>query len=217
MTGAPLGSDRTAVNPRHLTLADILDQRAYERMRPQVRSEMIGLKARRRVHLGTVISLVFENSETVRYQIHEMARAEKHTTDEQIQTELDAYNPLIPAPGHLSATLFIECTTDEQMREWFPKLVGIESALEVRVGSDAEGRPLVAVRSTPDEDHQEQLTRSDITSAVHYVRFEIGSQWHAAFLAGPVVVAVTHPAYLEELELSPEQRAELGADVAPDA
>lgn len=200
-------------NPRHLTLADILDQRAYERVRAETRATLIDLKARRRVHLGTIISLVFENRETVRYQVHEMARAEKHTTDEQIQAELDAYNPLIPRPGHLSATLFIECTDDDQMRFWFPRLVGIEASLELRIGGGADA---VVVPCTPDEDHQEQLTRDDITSAVHYLRFEVGSENRDAFLAGPVELAITHPAYLESTLLSDGVRAELAADLAAD-
>ena len=62
----------------------------------------------------------------MRFQIQEMARVEKLVTDEGIQDELDIYNPMIPEPGQLCATLFLELTTDDQMREWLPKLVGIE-------------------------------------------------------------------------------------------
>jgi Protein of unknown function (DUF3501) len=200
----------TNPNPRHLTLDDIVDQRAYERVRPELRADMIDLKARRRLSVGTVISLMFENRETIRYQVHEMARVEKHTTDEAIETELAAYNPLIPYPGHLSATLFIECTTDEQMKEWFPKLTGIERSLEFRIGEGTQG---LVFRSTPDEDHDAQLTREDITSAVHYVRFEIGTEHAEAFLAGPVSFAITHPHYLEVVELSDGMRRELSTDI----
>jgi hypothetical protein len=212
-----MNTTTTTPNPRHLTLDDIIDQRAYERIRPELRLDMMELKARRRLSVGTVISLVFENRETVRYQVQEMARAEKHTTDQAIEAELAAYNPLIPRPGHLSATLFIECTTDEQMREWFPKLIGIERSLEFRIGVDADATPgpsSIVIASTPDEDHDAQLTRDDITSAVHYVRFEIGTQHADAFLAGPVSFAITHPDYLEVVELSDGMRRELAADIA---
>jgi len=93
-----------------LTLDDIADLRAYERDRDAYRRQVIELKQRRRVAVGPIVSLVFENRETMRSQIQEMARAEKMVSDEQIQKELDVYNALIPEPGELSATLFIELT-----------------------------------------------------------------------------------------------------------
>jgi hypothetical protein len=194
-----------------LTLADIADVRAYERERDTFRAEVIALKARRRVHIGTVVSLVFENRETIRFQIQEMARVEKLVTDEAIQGELDTYNPLIPEPGILSATLFIECTSDDQMRHWLPRLVGIERAIELRIGSGANA---VAVRCEPDAAHDAQLTREEITAAVHYVRFRVGTEHAAALRSGPASLAVVHPEYLEVTELLPSTCAELADDVA---
>src|SRR4051794_13233226 len=111
-----------------LTLADITDLRAYERERDALRKDIIELKRRRRVPVGPFVTLVFENARTIRFQIQEMARVEKILTDDGIETELRIYNPLIPEPGHLAATLFIELTSDDQLREWLPKLVGIERA-----------------------------------------------------------------------------------------
>ena len=73
------------------------------------------------------MTLVFECLDTVRFQVQEMARVEKIISDEAIQTELDIYNRLLPAPGELSATLFIELTSEPDLREWLPKLVGIET------------------------------------------------------------------------------------------
>ncbi len=97
------------------------------------------------------------------------------------------------------------------MRLWLPLLVGIEHQLELRIGA---GPDAVVVPSTPDEEHQEQLTREDITSAVHYLRFEVGTQHHDAFLRGPVELVVTHPAYREQVELSDGLRRELATDLA---
>ena len=92
------------------------------------------LKQRRRVGVGPHVTLVFENRDTMRFQVQEMARVERIFTDQGIQEELDVYNPLIPEPGQLCATLFLELTTEEQMREWLPKLVGIERDRLVEVG-----------------------------------------------------------------------------------
>ena len=89
---------------RKLTLADIADVRAYERERDEFRAAVIELKRRRRLSFGTIITLMFENRDTMRFQIQEMARVEKLVTDDEIQDELDTYNPMIPEPGQLCAT-----------------------------------------------------------------------------------------------------------------
>src|SRR6056297_357192 len=109
-----------------LTLDDISDLRAYEREREDFRAEIIALKKKRRIGVGPFVTFLFENRDTIRFQIQEMARAEKIISDEGIETELRIYNPLIPEPGHLAATMFIELTNDSDMRKWFPELVGIE-------------------------------------------------------------------------------------------
>ena len=82
-----------------LTLEDIADLRAYEREREDFRARIIELKTRRRVHVGPILTFVFENRDTIRFQIQEMARAEKIISDEGIEAELRAYNPLIPEAG----------------------------------------------------------------------------------------------------------------------
>jgi hypothetical protein len=189
-----------------LTLDDIADLRAYEREREEFRERVIALKRVRRVPVGPIVTLVFENRDTVRFQIQEMARAEKLITDEQIRTELDVYNPLIPEPGQLSATLFVELTSDEQLREWLPKLVGIERAVELRIGHRVVG-------CVPEEQHAQQLTREEITASVHYVRFELTPEEVAAFEAEPVTLAVAHPAYNEATPLSDVTKQSLSADL----
>jgi hypothetical protein len=195
-----------------LTLTDITDLRAYERERAEFRADVIALKKKRRVHLGPILTLLFENASTIRFQIQEMARAEKIMSDEGIETELRIYNPLIPDPGSLAATMFIELTSDEQLREWLPKLVGIEREIELRFGPpDA---PTV-VRCVVDADHEKQLTRDEITASVHYLHFELQPGEVDAFVAGggPVVLAVTHPNYQHETVLGPETVAELASDL----
>lgn len=192
---------------RKLSLDDISDLRAYERERADVRAHVLDLKRRRRVALGTLVTVMFENRDTMRYQIQEMARVEKLINDEEIQTELDAYNPLIPERGQLCVTMFIELTTDDQLREWLPKLVGIERSLVLRLSDGRE------VRALTDEGHASQLTRDEVTAAVHYVRFELTDAEIDAVAAGPVHLALDHPAYLEDVELAPSTVAELLADL----
>lgn len=193
-----------------LTLSDIADLRAYEREREEFRAHIIELKRARRVSVGPVITLVFENRDTIRFQIQEMARAEKMLTDEAIQTELDVYNPLIPDAGELSATLFIELTSKDQMLEWLPKLVGVEKSVELVIG---EGPGSEVVRCEVEEAHAEQLTREDVTASVHYVRFRLSPSQIERFAAEPVVLAVNHPAYAEGTRLSEDARCTLLEDL----
>ncbi len=192
---------------RALQLDDIMDLRAYERERDDVRRDVMALKRRRRVTVGPVVSLVFENRQTVLFQVHEMVRAERIVSDDAVLEELRAYNPLIPEPGELSATLFIELTDDEQLRTWLPRLVGIERTVELRLAGGAR------VRSVPEAGHEAQLTRAEITPAVHYLRWAFSPAEVAEFAGGPVALAVDHPEYRHEVDLPAETRAELLADL----
>ncbi len=194
------------VNSRALTLEDISDLRAYEREREEFRGRVIQLKKRRRVSVGPHVTFLFENAETIRFQIQEMARAEKIISDEGIETELRIYNPLIPEPGNLSATMFIELTTDEQLREWLPKLVGIERAVVLRFGGQE-------VRCIPEAQHESHLTREDTTASVHYIGFTLSDSEIAAFTDSTVDLALDHPEYKYSVTLGGETKAELGSDL----
>jgi hypothetical protein len=194
---------------RKLGLEDISDLRAYERERSELQKQVFEAKRLRRVALGSIMSLVFENALTMRYQIQEMARVEKLTTDAQILGELHVYNPLIPGLGELSGTLFIELTDGASLREWLPKLLGIETALLLRFGALG----IEPARSIPEVAHADQLTREDVTSAVHYIRFGLTPAQVEAFESGPVALASDHPAYKVEAELRTETRRELLGDL----
>ena len=182
-----------------LTLEEIADLHAYERGRDEFRREVTALKKVRRVQIGPLVTVVFENRTTMLFQIQEMVRAEKMATDEQVQGELDIYNPLIPEAGELSLTLFVELQTEAELRTWLPKLVGIERALELRIG-----QPPTTVTAAVDPEHAAQLTRDEVTASVHYVRFVLDETQREAFGRGPVTMAFTHPAYSYDVELSGE-------------
>jgi len=199
---------------RRLSLEDIEDLRAYERGRIAYREKMIELKRKRRVAVGPLVTLLFENRETIRFQVQEMVRVERMVSDRQVQDELDIYNPLIPAPGELSATLFIELTSEAALRQWLGKLVGIERAVELRLGSSSEAGGEV-VRSVPEAAHEKGLTREAVTPSVHYVKFFFTPKQVECFATGPVTLAVVHRAYEEATPLAPETRAELLTDLRP--
>ena len=194
---------------RKLSLGDISDLREYERVRKESVARIIELKKNRRPHVGPFVSLLFDNRDTILHQIHEMARAERILTDEGLQTQLEVYNPLIPEPGTLSATLLIELTDEWELREWLPRLVGIET--HVVIGSAGD-----VVRCVVEESHGEQLTREDVTAAVHFVRFEFTAEQVGRWGSGPVVLSIDHPEYRHETTLTDEMVAELGRDLRED-
>jgi hypothetical protein len=196
----------SGVDQLKLTLDDIADLRAYERERDAFRARIIDLKKLRRVGVGPFVTMVFESRDTIRFQIQEMARAERIFTDEGIQAELDVYNPLIPEPGSLSATLFIELTSNDELMEWLPKLVGIEQAVELRIEGD-----VIAAR--PDADHERQLTRDTITASVHYVHFDLTREDVERFANGRVEVAVAHENYAYATEPSKATKESLLDDL----
>jgi uncharacterized protein DUF3501 len=193
-----------------LQLSDILDLRAYERVRDDYRRQIIEHKRRRRIGLGPIVTLLFESFDTVRFQVHEMARAERIVTDEGIEGELDVYNRLLPVRGELSATMFIELTSEAELRHWLPRLVGIERAVGFKVGTDGQERYVMAEAEAT---HAEALTRDKVTAAVHYVRFAFDREERRAFAASRPALVSRHPAYEAETELTEETQADLLAEL----
>ncbi len=208
--GPGLRHRRPRAEDRHMTralqLSDIVDVRAYERTRDDYRRQIIELKKRRRVSVGPFVTLLFESRETIRFQIQEMARVEKLVSDEAIEGELRAYNPLIPEPGCLSATLFIELTSDEGLREWLPKLVGIERSVELVFGD-------TVVPCIPEAGHERAAhpRRGHRSGALHPVGARPAQV--EQFAAEPVTLRVHHPDYDETQALSAETVAELLGDL----
>lgn len=197
---------------RKLTLDDIVDLRAYERERDEFRDSVIALKKRRRIHVGEMVTLTFESTATMRFQVQEMARAERMLSDEQIAHEIETYNALVPDDGELSATLFIEITDNDELRKWLPRLVGIQRTVSFRLGDAGVGE--VVVPCVPED--EERLTREDVTSTVHYLKFPFPAGAERLLRTGPATIVVDHPSYQASVALTGEQREELAGDLAAD-
>jgi hypothetical protein len=88
--------------------SEILDFLTYADRREAIRAAAMAAKDLRRVHLGEHLTLLFENRETIRYQIQEMVRAEQMVREADIQHELDTYNAVLGGEGELGCTLLIE-------------------------------------------------------------------------------------------------------------
>jgi hypothetical protein len=188
---------------KKLVLDDILGFAAYEKVRGKFREDVIEKKKKRRIVLGDRVSVVFENRDTVTFQIQEMLRAERISDLDKIREEIDVYNELIPDRDELSATLFLEIEDQSHLREDLLKFLGIDEAVFLKIGGCS-----VPAR------FEEGRSKEDKISAVQYVRFPFDAQARAAFLAGESAeLVIDHPNYRARAVLTPESQQSLAEDL----
>jgi len=193
------------VNP--LTTADLPPLDVFEAERDAVRAAVIAHKANRRVALGEHLTLLFEDRETIRWQVLEMCRVEGIRDLEGMAHELRVYNELVPGPRELSATLFIEITEPGRIRPELDRLLGIDDSVSLEIG--AERVPALFDRRQLEDDR---------ISAVHYLRFALTPAQVAAFQdpATTLALRVDHPHYSARNELANEVRRSLAVDLRGD-
>jgi hypothetical protein len=185
--------------------AEIRNIAEYERERPAWRPQVMALKERRRIRVGEHLTFLFENRETVRYQIQEMMRIERIVEPEAIRHEVDTYNELIPAPGELSASLLIEYAAAQERDVRLRELLGLEDHVWLEAGGRTRAKARFDTR---------QLSTSRI-SAVQYVKFPLTPEMRAHWRFGARIV-IDHPCYTAAQELTPDQVEELARDFEED-
>ena len=188
---------------KKIALDDILGFSAYEKVRQEYRQQIIDKKKSRRVAVGDKVSLVFENRDTVIFQIQEMLRAERITDLDKMREEIAVYNELIPNPGELSATMFLEIEDQTHLRDDLLKFLGIDEAVFLKVGGHS-------VRGQ----FEEGRSKDDKISAVQYVRFPFSAEAQKEFIAGTrAEMAIDHANYRASAVLSADQQQSLAADL----
>jgi hypothetical protein len=181
-----------------LTRDSLMTLEAYAKARPALRVEVIQHKKIRTVQLGNHVSLLFEDEMTLRYQVQEMLRIEKIFDEEGIQSELDAYSPLVPDGSNFKATMLIEYANETERKAALAKLIGIEDRLFVQV----EGQDRVYAIADEDLDRE----NAEKTSAVHFVRFEFTQAMKGALKGGAqIMLGCDHPNYPAHLEELPQE------------
>ena len=184
---------------------EVLNLHEYEIARPDFRQRVIERKKRRRVALGPILTLVFENRDTVLFQIQEMLRVERIVRPEKVQEQLDVYNELLPDAGEVAATLFIEVTEAARVQPVLDSLIGLDEPGPLRLV--ISGKEYPAQFATGER-------REDRICAVHYVRFAVGDQGRADLAIGePAVLKVDHGDYHAQAPLGPETVRELLEDL----
>jgi hypothetical protein len=193
---------------RAIRLGDVVNFFEYEKVREERRRRVIAVKGKRRVAVGPYLSFVFENRETLLFQIQEMCRAERITDDAKVQEEIDVYGALLPGPGELSATLFIEISDKDQIKPVLDRFMGIDTGRHVWL----EMGPGMMVSGEFEAGHSDE--EKGKLAAVHFVRFAFSPEAVSAFGASDVYLVADHPAARACARLSDETRAELLTDLA---
>jgi hypothetical protein len=188
-----------------ITRADILPISVYERERKERRKTIAALKAKRRLEVGPFATFYFENYDTMLHQVHEMLAIEKGGA-EQVESELEAYNPLIPNGRELIATLMFEIEDPARRARELARLGGVELQIYIVAG----GARVHAQQIGDDE-----RTREDgKTSSVHFLRFASPPEAIAAFKkpGAEIVIEIAHPNYAHMARVPEPMRAELARD-----
>jgi hypothetical protein len=181
---------------RAVQRSQILDGPHYERTRSFSRASVMEIKRRRRIHVGSCLTFLFENTTTIWYQIQEMLRAERIDRETDIVHELDTYNALLGGPGQLGCCLLIEIDDpvlrDRRLREW--------RALPAYVYMRCEGGATVRPTVDPAQIDEHRI------SAVQYLKFHL-DDWR------PIALGCDLPGLIAETTLAREQRDALNDDL----
>jgi hypothetical protein len=168
-----------------ITPPEILPLTTYDRVRSLLRPLCIAEKARRRLAVGPHLTLLFENRQTIWYQIQEILRTERIFEDAAINAEVENYNELLPRPGELSATLLVEYADPAERDVELPRLVGLERHMWLALDQQRIGARFDERQTSPDQ-----------ISAVQFIAFPLGAdaaRFGDLAAAGKVAVEVDHP------------------------
>ena len=189
-----------------ITPENLMSLEAYSKWRKLHKGEVIAHRKLRSVQLGEHLNLQFESETTIRYQIQEMLRIEKIFEEEGIQSEIEAYAPLVPDGSNWKATMMIEYIDVNERKRELARLIGVEDRMFVEV----EGYDRVYAIADEDLDRENEQK----TSAVHFVRFEFTPAMRAAIKAGAAVkLGCDHTHYPAHLQIPLETLASLAGDL----
>ncbi len=181
---------------KRVTREDILDYVTYVEQRDTFREKVLKIKESLRIHLGNNLTFLFENHDTIRYQIQEMMRIEQIVKESDIQHEIDTYNEILGQPGDLGCTLMIEiddpAERDVKLRKW----LGLPEKIYLQVES---GQKIFA-------QFDKAQVGDDRLSSVQYLRFTMNGN-------APVNIGVEHEELTIEAPLTSEQRESLAKEI----
>ena len=183
---------------------EILPLKEYKKKHPEIRETIAKIKGERRVHVGPIFTFLFENHETIRYQIQEMIRAESLTSEEAIQHEIDTYNQLLPNAKELTATLLLEIDDPDVRKVKLKELLGLHQHISFRIDNDT----LIKA------DFDDKQFNTERISSVQFIRFCFGEKASLFLNSSNIELASSHPYYSQATRLSEKHLSALKSDLS---
>ena len=180
-----------------VTRQEVMDYVTYEEQRDNFRKKIMKIKELRRIDVAGVLSFLFENTDTVHYQIQEMIRVERIVKETDIQHEINTYNELLGGHGELGCTLLIEIDDSVEREEKLTQWLDLPNHLYLSLEDESK------VRASFDE---RQIGDSRLSS-VQYIKFNTGGK-------APVAIGSDFPLFNAETVLTAEQKNALAKDLS---
>lgn len=188
-----------------VTVEEVLPLGEYEQERGSFRGRVLAIKEPRRVRAGEHLTFLFENRDTMLYQVQEMLRVEKITVPAAIAHEVATYNELVPGTDELTATLLVEFEDAGERAVMLKALVGLDAHIRLEIEGEEACRP---------EFDDRQMSDGKISS-VHYIRFPLGKRRADALREKKgAEIVIDHPRLSARVVLSEGQRAALAEDLS---
>ena len=173
---------------KQLTTTDLLSLEEYDKSREQIKSDLLLHKKNRSVRIGDNVLLLFEDYETIKYQVQEMLRIEKIFKGKEVQEEIDAYKALIPDGNNLKATMLIMYSDVKERKVMLNRLCDLENNVWLTIDNSKR------IFAVSDEDLER--SRDEKTSAVHFLRFQLDDTQKNLFKNSKnIIFGVDHEEY----------------------
>ena len=189
---------------KKVTRDEILFTEAYKREQKKIRESVFRVKEDRRIHLGPLFTFLFENRETIKYQIQEMVRVESLTKEDAIKHEIDTYNQLLPKEKELTATLLIEIDDPDHRRVKLKELLGLDKHISFRIDQD------IAIQG----DFDDKQFDTERLSSVQFIRFRFEENTRSFLNSNVTELVSSHPYYSQSQILNRKQLQALKEDLS---
>tara|TARA_B100001778_G_scaffold21147_1_gene15850 strand:- start:1174 stop:1755 length:582 start_codon:yes stop_codon:yes gene_type:complete len=190
---------------KKLTTEDMLSLEEYDKSREEIKSNLMSHKKNRSIKIGDNVLLLFEDYQTIKYQVQEMLRIEKIFKQKDIQEEISAYEALIPDGNNLKATMLIMFTEVNERKIMLNRLHDLENNVWLSVDNSKR------IFAISDEDLER--SREEKTSAVHFLRFQLDQDSIDLFRkSNNIVFGVDHKEYNLQVKLDQKTIESLSND-----
>jgi hypothetical protein len=183
---------------RPLTLDDLLPLAEFASRRREFFESMARYLDRyRRVRIGPLLTLLFENRQTLWFRVQELLRITRLADPARVQQELDLYNRLLPGRDELQAALVLSVTNEAHLPEELATWQNLRSdALGLRIGE--QRLPAVLVTCRPED---------LVIGTAHWMRFSVPGEVRRllADLRLPARLEVNHSGQQQESALLSEE------------